>query len=383
MTEARKPPFRADHVGSLLRPAALKQARETCLGPQTAESNLGPHDNAELREVEDGCIREVISLQERAGLRLATDGEFRRRSWWLELIMTWDGFTATREGASSPFGWRNEKGKQQDFSTLWVDGKIGWRPSAVVRAFEFLKANTSAVPKVTIPAPQVVHCFMGGDKPVRDSFYGDVDAFWEDLVAAYRSEVAALVDAGATYIQLDDTAIAFLCDPALQDVVRDWGQEPEAALAEYARRINQVLAGLPDEVTVTLHQCRGNREGLWAAEGGYDFVADVMFNGIDVDGYFLEYDTERAGTFEPLRFLPEGKVVALGLVSTKTPELEPADDLKRRIEEASRFTPVERLALSTQCGFASSVRGNPMTEQEEATKLERIVEVAREVWPDA
>ena len=383
MTEKTVPPFRADHVGSLLRPDALKQAREKLLGAQTADSNLGPHDNAELRAIEDACVRDAIALQADAGLRLATDGEFRRRSWWLELIMTWDGFSATREGASSPFSWRNEKGKQQDFSTLWVGEKIRWRPSAVVRAFEFLNASTDATPKVTIPAPQVVHCFMGGDKAVRESFYGDVDAFWEDLVAAYRHELAALVAAGARYIQLDDTSIAFLCDPALQDVVRAWGQEPEEALQEYARRINQTVAGLPDDVTVTLHQCRGNREGLWAAEGGYDFVADVMFNAIDVDGYFLEYDSERAGTFEPLRFVPAGKIVALGLVSTKTPVLEPADDLKRRIEEAGRFAPIERLALSTQCGFASSVRGNPMSEAEEAAKLGRIVEVASDVWPDA
>ena len=336
MTETRKPPFRADHVGSLLRPERLKQAREKFLGAQTADENLSPHDNADLRAVEDDCVREAIALQKDAGLRLATDGEFRRRSWWLELIMTWDGFSATREGASSPFAWRNAEGKQQDFSTLWVGGKIGWRRSAVARALEFLAANTDAVPKVTIPAPQVVHCFMGGDTGVRESFYGgDIDGFWDDLVAAYRQELAALVAAGARYIQLDDTSIAFLCDPALQQVVRDWGREPHDQLQEYAKRINECVAGLPDDVTVTLHQCRGNREGLWAAEGGYDFVADVMFNGIDVDGYFLEYDTERAGTFEPLRFVPDGKVVALGIVSTKTPELESADDLKRRIEEAA------------------------------------------------
>jgi len=385
MTLRTKPPFRADHVGSLLRPRALKDARELLLGEQTAQDHLGPHFNLDLADIEDRHVREVVALQERVGLRLATDGEFRRRSWWLELIMTWDGFTANRQSASSPFKWRNENGPQQDFSSLWIDQRIIWRRSAVAKALEFLAETTSdgVTAKVTIPAPQVVHCFMGGDKAVRDSWYGDVDAFWNDLVAVYRKEFDTLVEAGATYIQLDDTAIAFLCDPLLQDVVRGLGQEPEEALKEYARRINQVVAGLPDDVTVTLHQCRGNREGLWAAEGGYDFVAEIMFNEIDVDGYFLEYDTERAGGFEPLRFVPDGKVVALGLVSTKTPELESADALKRRIEQAAKFTPIDRLALTTQCGFASSIKGNPMTEAEQEAKLARIVEVAHDVWEDA
>ncbi len=385
MATRTKPPFRADHVGSLLRPQALKDARDILLGEQTAADHLGPHFNLDLADIEDRHVREVVAMQERVGLRLATDGEFRRRSWWLELIMTWDGFTANRQSATSPFKWRNQDGPQQDFSSLWIDQKIGWRRSAIAKALEFLAETTSdgVTPKVTIPAPQVVHCFMGGDKAVRDSWYDDVDEFWNDLVVAYRTELDTLVKAGARYIQLDDTAIAFLCDPLLQDVIRGLGQEPENALKVYAQRINQVVAGLPDDVTITLHQCRGNREGLWAAEGGYDFVADIMFNEINVDGYFLEYDTERAGGFEPLRLVPDGKVVALGLVSTKTPELETADALKRRIEEASKFAPIERLALTTQCGFASSIKGNPMTESEEEAKLARIVDVARDIWPDA
>jgi 5-methyltetrahydropteroyltriglutamate--homocysteine methyltransferase len=383
-THRATPPFRADHVGSLLRPEKLKEAREKFLGPQTADAHLGPHDNAELRAVEDGCIREAIALQERAGLRLATDGEFRRRSWWLELIMNWEGLSGHRQSGTSPFAWRNEQGKQQDFSSIWVTDRIRWRESPIVRAFEFLKANTTLVPKVTIPAPQMVHCFMGGDKVVRQSCYGDdIEGFWADLIGAYQQELSALAEAGATYIQLDDTSIAFLCDPLLRDVVRDWGQEPEEALREYARRINEAVSVLSDNVTVTMHQCRGNREGLWAAEGGYDFVADVMFNEIDVDGYFLEYDTARAGGFEPLRYVPEGKVVALGIVSTKGPELESADDLKRRVDEAAKFAPLDRLSLTTQCGFASSVKGNPLTIADEEAKLARIVEVAKDVWGEA
>ncbi len=385
MTEPFGPPFRADHVGSLLRPDRLKRAREEFLGAQTADRNLGPHDNEGLRAVEDGCVLEAIELQRNAGLRSATDGEFRRRSWWLELIMTWDGVSATRQGANSPFSWRNAEGEQQKFSSLTLDGPIRWRPGAVVRAFEFLAAHVGAdaVAKVTIPAPQMVHCLVGGDRAVRDGPYGDVDAFWDDVVAAYRQELAALADSGARYIQFDDVTIAFRCDPSLRDVVRGWGREPADQLDEFAGRMIQVLDALPAGVTTTLHQCRGNREGMWAAEGGYDFVADVMFNGINVDGYFLEYDSDRAGTFEPLRLVPAGKVVALGLVSSKTPELEPADALRRRIDDAARFAPIERLALAPQCGFASSLGGNPLGEDDEAAKLARIVEVAAKVWPDA
>lgn len=352
------------------------------LGEHSADRNLAPHDNAELRAIEDACIRDVVAMQERIGLRAVTDGELRRRSWWLELILNWEGFDATRAGAS-PITWKREDGTETPFSTLSLKGRIRWRPSAIVPAFQFLKANTSAVPKVTIPAPTMVHGFLGGDKAIRDSLYGDTDAFWADVVAAYRQELASLVAAGARYIQMDDTYIAFLCDPALRETFRGWDTEPDDMLREYARRINEVLDGLPEDVTVTLHQCRGNREGQWAAAGGYDPVADVLFNDIHVNGYFLEYDTPRAGSFEPLRLLPKGKTVVLGLVSTKTPDLESADDLKRRIGEAARYAPVEQLALSPQCGFASSVRGNPVTEADQETKLARIVEVARDVWPDA
>ena len=379
----RKPPFRADHVGSLLRPAALKSARETHLGAQTAEQNLAPHDNAALRAVEDACIRDVIAMQQGVGLASVTDGEFRRRSWWLELILNWGGFAANRQDAASPFSWRSDAGQRQDFSTLYIEGPIEWRPSPIARALEFLAANTTAMPKVTVPAPQTLHCFTGGDPAILRGHYDDLDAFWNDVVAAYRLEVASLVEAGARYIQLDDTALAFLCDPSLREVFASWGRPPETVIEDYARRINQVLDGRPDDLVVTLHQCRGNREGMWAAEGGYDFVAEVMFNTIDVDGYFLEYDTERAGGFEPLRFLPAGKVAALGLVSTKTPVLEPADALKRRIDEAARYTPLDRLALAPQCGFASSIRGNPLSEDDQKAKLARIVEVAHDVWPDA
>jgi 5-methyltetrahydropteroyltriglutamate--homocysteine methyltransferase len=373
-------PYRADHVGSLLRPERLKQARERYLGPQTPTRALGPHQSAELRQVEDECIREVIALQERLGLQSATDGEFRRRSWWLELVLGWEGFAADRTG-STQLAWRNESGVTQGFSDLNVTGPIRWRASSVVRAFQFLRANTRRTPKVTLPAPNCVHYFTHG----KLGFYaGRAEEFWRDLVAAYRTELQALVEAGARYIQLDDTSIAFICDPAHREFIRSWGIEPQALLELYAAKINEALAGVPDEVTLTLHQCRGNREGSWAAEGGYDPVADVLFNKVEVDGYFLEYDSARAGGFEPLRYLPKGrKRVALGLVSTKTARVESADELLRRIDQAAKHAPLEQLALAPQCGFASSIKGNPLGAAEQEAKLARIVEVAEKVWGNA
>lgn len=376
---AAGPPFRADVVGSFLRPARLKQARERLLGPQTPDRHLGPHDNAELRAIEDDCVREVVAMQQRVGLSAATDGEFRRRSWWLDLIMGWEGFSADRAGTSEMV-WRNQQGETKASSRLWITGPIRWRESATVRAFRFLKANCRVVPKVTLPAPLILHMFGGGDKGIREGHYQDIDAFWADVTAAYRAEVAALIEAGATYIQFDDTSIAFLCDPAHRDTVRRWGSEPNALLRDYAARMNAVIEAMPPGVTVTFHQCRGNREGHWMAEGGYDPVADVLFNAVKVHGYFLEYDTARAGTFAPLRFLPGGKTVVLGIMSSKSPALEAADDLKRRIDEASRFAPLEQLAISPQCGFSSSIVGNPLSEADQEAKLARLVEVARSVW---
>jgi 5-methyltetrahydropteroyltriglutamate--homocysteine methyltransferase len=372
-----RPPFRADQVGSLLRPERLKQARERFLGPQTPTHALGPHTNDSLREIEDQCIREVVAMQERIGLRAATDGEFRRRSWWLELILGWEGFAADRTG-SAKLKWRNASGVTQGFSDLNVSGPIRWRPSSIVRAFSFLKENTRAVPKVTLPAPNCVHYYTGG----KLGFYAkDPDRFWHDLVAAYRQEIGELVKAGARYIQLDDTSIAFICDPEHREYVRSWGMDPMQLLELYAEKINETLAGLPSDVTITLHQCRGNREGNWAAEGGYDLVADVLFNKVNVHGYFLEYDSARAGGFEPLARLPKGdKRVVLGLVSTKSARVEEEDELLRKIEQAARYAPLEQLALSPQCGFASSIRGNPLGPAEQEAKLARIVDVAAKVW---
>ncbi len=378
-TPRTTPPFRADHVGSLLRPARLLAAREQFLGPQTPQSHLGPHDNANLRAVEDDTIRECIAMQERIGLRAATDGEFRRRSWWLELILGWEGFEADRTG-STRIGWRNETGVVQAFSALNVTGRIRWRPSSTVRALEFLKANTRLVPKVTLPAPNTVQYFVGDGHNINKSVYPDMDSLWTDLVAAYQQELLALVAAGARYIQYDDTTFAFLCDPMHRDHVRSWGEDPDRLIRTYASRINETLSVLPPDVTVTFHQCRGNREGLWAAQGGYDPVAEMLFNAVNVHGYFLEYDSARAGGFEPLRFLPKGKSLVLGVMSSKTGELESADTLTRRIDAAGKFAPLDQLAISPQCGFASSIKGNPLTPAEQEAKLARLVEVATKVW---
>lgn len=375
-----KPPFRADHVGSLLRPAALKAARERLLGVHASDTNVAPHDNAQLREIEDQCIREVIAMQERVGLRAATDGELRRRSWLIELILSWEGVSVDRTG-NSHISWRNAGGAVQPSTAMRATKRITWKPSAVERAFTFLKANTSLVPKVTMPAPSVIFYSFDWFDTATKRIYPDVEDFWNDLVTAYRKELASLVAAGATYIQLDDTAIASLGDPLHQQYVRDLGYEPDRLLQIYAQKINAAIAGLPEGVTVALHECRGNREGNWMAEGGYDRVADVLFNQIEVDGYFLEYDSARAGTFDPLRLLPKGsKRVVLGIMSSKRAALESADDLKRRIEEAATFAPLEQLALSPQCGFSSSIGGNPLTERDQEAKLARIVEVAKEVW---
>lgn len=373
------PPFRAEIVGSLLRPERLKAARERFLGPQTHDQNLGAHDNEALRAVEDDCIGAAVAMQERAGLGVVTDGEFRRRSWWTELALNWQGFAADRTGTTQIM-WRNEAGPTGGSSSLAVTGKIVWQKSPLVRAFEFLKAATRVVPKVTLPAPSVLHYMIGGTATIPRAIYADSEAFWRDLVTAYRQELAALVAAGATYIQLDETAIPCLCDPAHREVARNWGDDPDALLRTYAERINACIAGLPAHVTVALHQCRGNREGNWVAEGGYYPVAELLFNAINVSRYFLEYDTPRAGGFEPLRFLPKGKTAVLGLVSSKRPPLESADELMRRIEAAAKYAPLSQLAISPQCGFASSIRGNPLSESDQQAKLARIVEVAERVW---
>ncbi len=378
----KAPPFRADHVGSLLRAPELKQARETHLGPHTAEANIAPHNNLALRAIEDQFIRDAIVMQKRVGLKLATDGELRRRSWMLELFLAWDGIGATRSGGG-PIKWRNETGASQDMTEFRIERPIQWRSSAIVRAFQFLKSETDLVAKVGLPSPCVVHYFLANGGKLDPKVYPSQDAFWDGLITAFRQEIKSLVDAGATYIQIDDVCFAYLCDPIHRAHAQSRGYDPDALVELYARKINEAIAGAPDGVTFTLHTCRGNREGHWVAEGPYDAVADALFNRINVKAFFLEYDSSRAGGFEPLRFLPANKMAVLGLMSSKLPALESGELLARRIDEAARVVPLDQLAVSPQCGFASSYRGNPLTMEQQEAKLQRLVEVAQQVWGTA
>ncbi len=377
--QLRRPPFRADHVGSLLRPQELKQARENLLGAHTVDANFGPHHNQQLREIEDRCIRDAIAMQERVGLQSITDGELRRRSFMLELFLGWEGLAASKTGVGT-LKWQNKSGLSDDLSAINIVGPIRRRESPIVAQFEFLKANTRATPKVCLPAPNLAHYFLANSGSLDGTPYRDIEAFWDDLIEAYRQELAALVAAGATYIQLDDVCFGYLCDPVHRAYAATRGGDADTLLKTYAGKINEIVAALPSHVTVTVHTCRGNREGGWVAEGAYDPVADVLFNETNVSGYFLEYDSERAGGFGPLRYLPKGKTVVLGLISTKTPVLESVDSVVRRVEEAARVVGLERLALSPQCGFASSYRGNPLSLSEQEAKLARVVEVADRIW---
>jgi len=372
------PRFRADHVGSLKRPEALQKAREELLGPHDAVRNLGAHDNEELKRLEDRYIRDVVGLQETIGLQSITDGEFRRRTWWTDFVLNLEGISVTMAGASGLSGVDHE-GRRRPLPGVTVHDKIRWRRSATVDAFTFLRSVTRRTPKVMMPAPPIVHYFSGREG-IAKTAYPDLAAFWDDLVGAYRMEFQALGDAGCTYVQMDECMIAFLCDPKHREWLHSRGQDPDRLLGTYADAINRVIGGRPPGMTVAMHLCRGNMSGHWFAEGGYEPVADTLFNGIDVDAYFLEYDSPRAGTFEPLRLVPKHKALVLGLVSTKTPTLESADDLKRRIGEASRYVALDQLCLSPQCGFSSNYIGNPVTIDDQKRKLGLVVDVARGVW---
>jgi 5-methyltetrahydropteroyltriglutamate--homocysteine methyltransferase len=366
------PPFRADHVGSLLRPPRLLQAR--------ADFGRGRIDAAALREAEDDAIRGIVRSQEETGLQSATDGEFRRESWHMDFIYQLDGIT--KEAGHIAVKFHNERGEIEFTpAALHVDGKLGVSKTIFGDAFEFLERTvTRTIPKLTIPSPSMVH-YRGGRAAVDPSVYPELDEFWADLVAAYREEVRRLGELGCTYLQLDDTSLAYMNDPRQREYIASIGGDPERQHVEYIRHINEALAERPDGISVTTHMCRGNFRSAWAAEGSYDFVAEALLNDLEVDGFFMEWDDERSGGFEPLRFLPKGdKQVVLGLVTTKRGALESKDELKRRIEEAARYAPLEQLCLSPQCGFSSTVEGNVLSEEVQWAKLRLIVEVAQEVW---
>ena len=363
------PPFRADQVGSLLRPARLKDAR--------ARFQKDEITKEELRAIEDDAIREVVRKQEAVGLQSITDGEFRRTFFHIDFLQRLEG-VAVSGGIAAKFHTRDG---EIDFAPprVTVTGKLRHVQDIQTADFQFLQSVTTRTPKVTIPSPTMVH-FRGGRKGIDITAYPDLDEFFEDLAQAYRDEVASLYTAGCRYIQLDDTNLAYLCDPQIRQQTKERGEDPNALPHAYAALINSVIDRRPADLTIAIHLCRGNMQSAWVAEGGYEPVADVLFNELHVDAYFLEYDDERSGSFEPLRFVPENKVVVLGLVTTKTAALEPVAALTRRIDEAARYVPLDRLCLSPQCGFASTVQGNQITEADQWAKLERILEVTRQVW---
>jgi len=373
MSDAKTPPFRADHVGSLLRPPELLEAR--------ARRQAGEISADALRAVEDRSIRDVVALQESIGLRGITDGEYRRTYFHIDFLEKLEGI-AVRGGIATKF---HRHDREIDFAPprLEVVGKLRRTHSIAGPDFDFLKSVTKQTPKLCIPSPTMVH-FRGGRAAIDRTAYPDMEEFFADLARAYREEIADLAARGCTYLQLDDTNLAYLCDEKLRQGARDRGDDPDELPHIYARLINEAIRDRPTSMTVCIHLCRGNFRSAWVAEGGYDPVAEPLFSEIAVDGYFLEYDTPRAGDFSPLRYLPKGKSLVLGLVTTKTPELEPVGDIKRRIDSAARYVPMERLAISPQCGFSSTVHGNDVSVETEIAKLRRIVEVARQVWgPDA
>jgi 5-methyltetrahydropteroyltriglutamate--homocysteine methyltransferase len=373
MTPRPTPPFRADHVGSLLRPPELLRAREA-----HADERI---DDDELRAAEDAAIRDVVALQREAGLKSVTDGELRRTSWHMDFIYSLDGISKVVD-ETLHVQFRNEQGVVEFAPpSLRVDSKIGVSQTIFGDAFEFLKACASPtqVPKLTIPSPSMVH-YRGGRAAIDEQLYPDLEQFWADLTAAYREEVRRLGELGCAYLQFDDTSLAYLNDPRQREYMRGIGGDAEHQHEAYIRHINEALAERPEGMAVTTHMCRGNYRSSWAAEGGYDFVAEALLNSLEVDGFFMEWDDARSGGFDPLRFLPKGKVVVLGLVTTKHGELEDREMLKRRIDEASRYVDVDQLCLSPQCGFSSTVEGNALTREQQAAKLRLVVEVADEVW---
>jgi 5-methyltetrahydropteroyltriglutamate--homocysteine methyltransferase len=361
-----KPPFRADHVGSLLRPPALKQARQ-----RFAEGKL---DAAGLAAVEDREIARVISKQEAIGLQSISDGELRRSWWHLDFLWGLDGIEKHVLDEGVAFA-----GARSRREGVRVDGKIGYSGHPMLEHFEFLRTHTRGVAKLTIPAPSALYG-RPTPPPIDRRVYPDNDELFADLGRAYSAAVHAFAAAGCRYLQLDEVFIAMLCDPAYRQQMRERGDDPVKLAHLYAGLINTAIADIPKDMSVTMHLCRGNFKSTYMGAGGYEAVQEVLFGAIRVDGYFMEYDDERSGGFEPLRLLPKGKKVALGIVTTKSGNLESKDMLKRRVEEAAKFTELDRLCLSTQCGFASTEEGNTLTEDEQWAKLQRIVEVAEDIW---
>jgi methionine synthase II (cobalamin-independent) len=373
MSDLSGPPFRADHVGSLLRPPELLRAR--------GELQVGRISAEELRRVEDGAIRDAVRMQREAGLRGVTDGEFRRGSWHMDFLYRIGGVAKTDQLLRIQF--RNEAGPvEAALGAFRIGGKLMLDSTIFADDFAYLKsvAPAGTVPKLTIPSPSMLH-YRGGRAVIDRAAYPEMDAFWHDLAEVYKKEIAGLSALGCTYLQLDDTSLAYLNDPAQRAYVTGIGGDGDKQHLINIRLINQALADKPAGMTVCTHMCRGNFRSSWVAQGGYDHIAEALFGELAVDGFFLEYDDARSGGFEPLRFVPRGKKrVVLGLVTSKRAALESKDDLKRRIDEAAKYVPLEQLCLSPQCGFSSTVDGNALTQAEQFAKLRLVVETAREVW---
>ena len=361
-----RPPFRADQVGSLLRPAALAETRQ--------RFKRGEVDATTLRDAEDAAIREAVRRQEAVGLQSITDGEFRRDWWHLDFLAQLDG-VELQQNAGQKFKFA---GQSEQPPIAKVTGRVACTRPIMADHFAYLKSVTTQTPKMTIPSPSMLH-LRGGRAAISREVYPDLEAFWSDVAAAYRAAIAHLYAAGCRYLQLDDITFAYLCDPKIQANCVANGDDPAALPQRYARTINEALRGKPADLAVTIHTCRGNFKSAWVAEGGYDPVVEAMFSA-DVDAFFMEFDSERAGGFEPLRVLPKDKKVVLGLVTTKVGELESKEQLIRRIDEAAKFVPLENLCLSPQCGFSSTHHGNALSQEDQWRKLERVVEVAEVVW---
>lgn len=372
-----RPPFRADHVGSFLRPPALQEAR--------AKFREGKLDAAGLRAAEDEAIKGVVALQRDSGLKSATDGELRRKSWSGDFLEQIGNVVSRPSNFTVRFQTKDGERRAQP-PGFYTEGKLTLDQGIFIDDFKYLKSVTGAgvTPKLTIPSPTMLH-FRAGRAGVDQKAYPTMDGFFTDLAAIYRKQIQFFAQAGGSYLQLDDTNFAYLCDPSLRAEVQNIvGENPDELTKTYAKLISDVTAGKPDGMTVCMHLCRGNSASAWVGSGGYDPVAEVMFNETAVDGYFLEYDSDRAGDFSPLRFLPKGhKRVVLGLVSSKYADMEKKDDLKRRIEEATKYAPLDQLCISTQCGFASTETGNAITFDDQRRKLDLVVETAREVWGEA
>jgi 5-methyltetrahydropteroyltriglutamate--homocysteine methyltransferase len=362
-----RPPFRADHVGSLLRPPALRQAFRRRAGNEIGED--------EFARIQDGCVRDAVRMQEATGLEVVTDGEFRRGSYWGRFVERTEGL----EVRAALLKFRDDHGHEVDFTAPYATAPLRRTHPLALDEFTFLRDAATATAKITLPAPSTMHFLRFADF-ADHSAYADVDRFFADLVAIFAQEIADLVQAGCRYVQLDEIAIALLCDPAIRERVTGAGGDPAALVDRYIDAINGAVAACPDDVVVGVHMCRGNFRGHYLADGGYDAVAERFFARTDANHFLLEYDTPRAGDFAPLRFVPKGKGVVLGLVSSKTPVLESLDSLQRRTEEAAGHIDLDRLAISPQCGFASSAAGNPLSEADERAKLRRVVEAARSIW---